>query len=54
MIYADLPQRGKHAAPSFDGKAEELSQYFSELEALYTWHAVISDQDKKNGAINTQ
>ena len=51
MVYADLPQRGERAAPSFDGKNEELGRYFSEIEALYTRHSITDDQEKKNGAI---
>ena len=50
MVYTDLPQRGKRATPSFDGKNEELNQYFSEIDALYTQHLVTDDQEKKNGA----
>ena len=51
MPFADLPGRGERSAPSFDGGAEELGRYFAELEALYTWHAVVADVDKKQGAL---
>ena len=51
MVYADLPQRGERATPSFDGKNKELGRYFSEIEALYTRHSITDDQEKKNGAI---
>ena len=51
MVYVDLPQRGERAAPCFDRKAKELSQYFSEVEVLYTRHGINDDQEKKSRAI---
>jgi hypothetical protein len=40
MPFADLPSQGKRSAPSFNGGAEELGRYFSELEALFTRHTI--------------
>jgi hypothetical protein len=51
MPFADLPSRGERSAPSFDGGAEELGRYFSELEALFTRHTITTDEDKKAGAL---
>ena len=51
MPFADLPGRGECSAPSFEGGTEELGQYFSELEALFTWHQVVTNIDKKQGVL---
>ena len=51
MPYADLPSRNERSVPSFDGHADELGRYFSELEDLYARHQVIADANKKQGAI---
>jgi hypothetical protein len=51
MTFADLPGRGKRLAPSFDGGAEELGRYFTELEALYDRHVVTTNLHKKQGAL---
>jgi hypothetical protein len=51
MPFVDLPSRGEHLAPSFDGGTEELGCYFSELEALFMRHTITTDEDKKAGAL---
>jgi hypothetical protein len=51
MPFADLPSCGECSAPSFDGSAEELGRYFSELEALFMRHTITTDKDKKAGAL---
>ncbi len=52
MLLADLPGRGECLAPHFDGDhPEELSRYFSEVESLFTRHAVTTKEDKKNGTL---
>ena len=51
MPFADLPGRGERLAPSFGGGAKELGCYFAELEALYPLHAVITDVNRKQGAL---
>jgi hypothetical protein len=51
MPFADLPSRGERSVPSFKGRAEELSQYFSELEALYSQHVANNENEKKQGVL---
>jgi hypothetical protein len=51
MPFADLPSRGEHSVPLFDGGAEELGCYFSELEALFMRHTITTNKDKKAGAL---
>jgi hypothetical protein len=51
MTFADLPGQGERSAPSFDGSAEELGCYFTELEALYDRHTVTTNLHKKQGAL---
>jgi hypothetical protein len=51
MTFADLPGQGEQLALAFNGDAEELSHYFTELEALYDWHTFTdvakTDEDFK-------
>jgi hypothetical protein len=51
MPLADLPGRGEHTVPHFDGDPEELGRYFAEVEALFDRHNVIVDQERKTGAL---
>jgi hypothetical protein len=52
MPLADLPFRGERAAPTFDdSQPEELARYFSDLESLFTLHAVADRQECKQAAL---
>lgn len=51
MTFADLPGRGERSAPSFEGSAEELARYFSELDSLFAQKNVTLDNEKKLGAL---
>lgn len=52
MALANLPGRNERSAPSFDEtQAEELDQYFDDLEALYTHFNVQDDEDKKQASV---
>jgi hypothetical protein len=51
MPFVDSLSRGERSTPLFDGSAEELGCYFSELETLFRRHTITTDKDEKAGAL---
>jgi hypothetical protein len=52
MPLIDLPARRERSAPIFrDSEPQGLEWYFSDLETLFVRHAVSSDQECKQAAL---
>ncbi|KDQ49824.1 hypothetical protein JAAARDRAFT_142902, partial [Jaapia argillacea MUCL 33604] len=46
MANPTMPIHGDHTAPVFDGRGEQLHQYFEDLEALFDNCTITADIDK--------